>query len=389
MAKQRTAAMAATAAAQGSVDTRKIEAGTVLGPRELNRALLARQHLLRRSDMPVPAMMEHLIGLQAQAPNPPYYGLWTRLNGFRQEELARLIQHRDVVRIALMRSTIHMVTARDCLELRPLLQPMLARAMTSSFGKRMGGVDLDALAEAGRALVEEQPLTFRELGARLLERWPDADPGRLAYAVRNLVPLVQIPPRGLWGSSGQPTHTSAEAWLGRPLSADSAVEQLLVRYLAAFGPATVKDMQAWSGLTRLADIVERLRPQLVTFRDIRGNELFDVPDAPLPDGDTPAPVKFVGEFDNLILSHEDRTRIIADEYRQAVITVNGLVRSTILVDGFVRGIWKIERQRKAATLVIEPFAPVSAQERDALAEEGSKLLAFAAAEGDSHDIRFA
>lgn len=232
---------------------KELERGNVLGQRELNRALLARQYLLQRVDLPVSEVVEHLIGLQAQAPNPPYFGLWARINGFRQEALAEAIQSREIVRIALMRSTIHLVTARDCLELRPLLQPVMTRGLMGSHGKRLEGIDTSALAAVGRSLVEERPLTFSELGAQLLERWPDRDPAVLAAAVRNLVPLVQIPPRGLWGSSGQAAHTTAEAWLGTPLSPALDVEKLIKRYLAAFGPASVNDMQIWCGLTRLRE----------------------------------------------------------------------------------------------------------------------------------------
>ncbi|ULL16212.1 winged helix DNA-binding domain-containing protein [Paenibacillus sp. H1-7] len=367
---------------------KELERGNVLGQRELNRALLARQYLLQRVDLPVSEVVEHLIGLQAQAPNPPYFGLWARINGFRQEALAEAIQSREIVRIALMRSTIHLVTARDCLELRPLLQPVLTRGLMGSHGKRLEGIDTSALAAVGRSLVEERPLTFSELGAQLLERWPDRDPAVLAAAVRNLVPLVQIPPRGLWGSSGQAAHTTAEAWLGTPLSPALDVEKLIKRYLAAFGPASVNDMQIWCGLTRLREIVDRLRPELRTFCDVHGNELFDLPDAPLPDGSTPAPPIFLGEFDNMLLSYADRTRIISDEYRPRVFTVNGIIRSTFLIDGFVRGLWRLERKRGGAVLILEPFGPLMNHDRNALEEEGLRLLDFAASNDKTREIRF-
>ena len=291
----------------------------VLGPRELNRATLERQMLLRRRELPALDAIEHLVGMQAQAPSPPYVGLWTRLEGFRPDELGRLITERRAVRIALMRNTVHLVSAQDCLALRPLMQPVLDRTLYSTRANRahLDGMDIEALVAAGRALLEEKPRTAKELGKLLQEQWPERDPTSLARAIRHLLPLVQVPPRGVWGKSGPAAHTTAEAWLGRPLDPSPSIEDIVLRYLGAFGPATVKDVQTWSGLTRLGEVVERLRPRLRTFSDERGKELFDVPDAPMPDPDIPAPPRFLPEFDNLILSHADRTRFIAEEYRKA------------------------------------------------------------------------
>ncbi len=373
--------------AQGIVKDR------VLTLRELNRATLERQMLLRRRKLPAAEAIEHLVGLQAQAPNPPYVGLWTRLEGFHPDELARLITERRAVRIALMRNTIHLVTARDCLRLRPLVQPIFDRYLYANHAHRAGieGVDIEALVTAGRALLEERPRTAKELGELLRERWPDRDPASLARAIRHLVPLVQVPPRGIWGKSGPAAHTTAETWLGHPLDPDPSLDEMVVRYLGAFGPATVKDVQTWSGLTRLGEVVERLRPRLRTFRDEHGKELFDLPDAPRPDPDTPSPARFLPEFDNLILSHADRTRVIADEHRKVIASKNGMVPATVLVDGFVRGTWKTERTRGKATLVIEPFEPLSRENCNALAEEGERLVRFMAKpEGaEAFEVRFA
>jgi hypothetical protein len=373
--------------------TPRVGSGAGLGLRALNRATLERQMLLRRQTLPALEAIEHLVGMQAQAPNPPYVGLWTRLENFHPDELARLILERRAVRVALMRNTVHLVSARDCLALRPLVQPVIDRGLYANRAHREGleGVDIEALAAAGRALIEERPRTAKELGVLLRERWPGRDPASLARAVRHLVPLVQVPPRGVWGKSRPAAHTTAEAWLGRSLDSDPSLEEMVVRYLGAFGPATVKDVQMWSGLTRLGGMVDRFRSRLLSFRDEHGGEMFDLPDAPRPDPDVPAPPRFLPEFDNLILSHADRSRVIADEHRKALASRNGMVPATFLVDGFVRGTWKTERSRGKATLLIEPFEALSGNDRDALAEEGERLLRFMAEPGvaEPYDIRIA
>lgn len=357
--------------------------GDVLSQRALNRALLARQLLLQRQDLPAIAAVEHLVGMQAQSPNAPYVGLWTRLGGFGPDELVRLIHDRGAVRTLLMRTTLHLVTARDCLALRPLLQPVLERGFHtgSPFGRRLAGMDVAAVLGAGRSLLEDQPRTVAALGALLHEHWPDRDAASLAHAVRYLLPLVQVPPRGIWGVGGQATWTTVEAWLGRSPVPACTLDDLVLRYLAAFGPATIKDAQAWCWLTGLRAVFERLRPRLLTFRDEHGHALFDLPDAPRPDPETPAPPRFLPEYDNALLSHADRTRIIADDYRDRVFT-----RGAALVDGFVCGSWTIARRRDAATLIVALFEPLAAPDRAALAEEGARLLALVAP-GGAHDVQ--
>jgi hypothetical protein len=360
----------------------------ILTARALNRALLERQLLLRRSRMRARDAIEHLVGLQAQIPNAPYFGLWSRLDGFHVDDLTRLITARRVVRLALMRSTIHMVSARDCLALRPLLQPMLERGLGGAFGRSLAGIDRAALAAAGRALVEDRPRTFAEVGALLQRRWRGRDPVALGYAVRVLVPLVQIPPRGVWGDRGAAVHTSVEKWLGRSPASKTSMSKMILRYLAAFGPASVRDVQAWSGLAGLRPHVERLRSRLRTFADERGVELFDLPDAARPRPDVDAPPRFLPEFDNALLGHQDRSRIVREDYRPRLFGSGGLLAGTVLVDGFVGARWSLTRARTTAILTVATRGKLATRERDAIEEEGQRLLSFAAADADGHDVRF-
>jgi hypothetical protein len=373
----------------------------VLTERALNRALLSRQLLLDRVDLPgepqarraaVVQTIEHLVGLQAQAPFPPYFGLWSRLGGFRPDDLAALITDRSAVRIAVMRGTIHVVSARDCLPLRRLVQPVLDRGLRGAFGKQLAGVDAAAVAAAGRELVESEPMTFSKLGGLLAERWPDHPPAALAQAVRAHVPLVQVPPRAVWGRAGQALHTSAEHWLGQPappLPLETlhleTLAGLVTRYLGAFGPATARDVAAWSGLTGLRPVMDQLRPSLVTFRDERGAELFDLPSAPRPGGDVPAPVRLAAEFDNLLLAHADRSRVVHPDHLKRFYTINGIFPGAVLIDGFVAGMWRLARTKSAATLTVELFGP--ARERGQVTREAERMLAFCAP-GASHDVRF-
>lgn len=361
--------------------TKTTAAAPVLGTRALNRATLDRQLLLRRSPLSARAAVEHLVGLQAQNVKPPYLALAARLEGFVPEELSRLMAEREVVRIVTLRSTIHTHTADDCLTLRPLVQPARDRELTT-FRKGLRGVDLDRLAVLARELVEEGPRTMKQLREALHAEWPDADPQALGIAARCRLPLVQVTPRGLWGQSGQVALTTAEHWLGRAAEPAPAPEDVVLRYLAAFGPASVKDMQTWAGLTRLREPFERLRPRLLTFRDANGVELFDLPDAPRPDEDTPAPPRFLPEFDNLLLSHADRTRVVPPEY-WGRSWVGNLVHCTFLVDGFLAGVWKLERD----ALVIEPFGSLTRAQRAELTAEGERILGVLAP-ATPHDIRF-
>jgi hypothetical protein len=371
-----------------SPSTPSPEPGGVLDARALNRALLARQWLLEPRRATALEAVEHLLGLQAQDVKAPYFQLWARLADFAPQELATLLEGRDAVRIVLMRGTIHLVSARDAQLLRPLVHDMIGRATDANWG--VGDVDGEQLAAAGRELVEAEPRTFAQLAAVLGERWPDAVPPALAQQIRARVPLVQVPPRGLWGRSGAAAHTSLEHWLG---DGDGAAAQqppaplslpaLVRRYLGAFGPASVQDMQKWSGLSRLRPAFEDLRSELVSFSHAgTGRELFDLPDAPRPPADTHVPPRLVGPFDNLILSHADVTRVLPNDHRRHVMTKNGLIAGMVLIDGFVAGQWRIKATRKSATLTLSRFGGKGFAKPDAakLTREGERLLAFAAPE---------
>ena len=359
----------------------------VLSARALNRATLARQFLLRRQGMTALEAIESLVGLQAQAPDAPYVGLWSRLEPFAPAELAQLLTSRQVVRGPLMRATLHLVSAADCAALRPLVQVVLERAFASQrFARNLDGLDMGTVLSAGREILDEGPRTRAELGRLLAARWPGRDPVSLGYAVSYLLPVVQVPPRGVWGASAPPKLAPAESWLGQVLGEGAPVTSLVLRYLAAFGPATVADVQAWSGLTRLAEVTDELRPQLLAFRDEDGRELFDLPDAPRPDPETPAPPRFLPEYDNVLLSHADRRRLIPDGHPVPLPPGNGARCGTLLADGLFSATWRITRQAGAATLHVEPFGPLP--DRDPVAEEGTRLLEFAAADAGRHFVQF-
>jgi Winged helix DNA-binding domain len=349
-----------------------------MGPRALNRALLARQLLLERRAMPVGAALEHLVGMQAQAPDAPYVALWSRLAGFQTDELAAAVRDRRAVRTPLMRATIHLATAGDARELRHVVQPVLERSFAGSpFPRQLDGVDLAELAAAGRALLAEGPRTRVELSRRLSERWPDNDAAALAYAITYRVPLVQVPPRGLWRQGGLATWAAMDDWVPGPPPATSAAEVVL-RYLGAFGPASVKDVQTWSGLTRLRAVADGLGDRVRRFRAEDGTELLDLPEAPRPEPDVPAPPRFLPEYDNVLLSHADRTRINPAGHPIPLYPGNGGALGTVLVDGVLRGTWALDETDGAATLNVTPYEPLTPAEAEAVGDEGARLLEFVA-----------
>ena len=366
-------------------------ADRILTLRELNRATLSRQMLLERASLPVPEAIERLVGLQAQSALSPYVGLWTRVQNFERDDLAKLIEDRTIVKATMMRATLHLCTAGDYLRLRATLQPVLTQASDAITKTRGAGFDVDKVVEAARRYISEEPRTFADISTMLTELMPDADVGAMRYAARTHLPLVQVPVSAGWSYPGNPRFALAEEWLGMPVPTDEDIRALVFRYLAAFGPASVTDMQTWSGLAKLKDAFEKLKPDLQTYRDEQGRELFDLPDMPLADladSDTPAPERFLPEYDNLLLSHTKRTRIIADEHRPKVFLPGLRVRATFLVDGFVRGGWKIEKAKGIATIVLEPFEALAKQSRSALSDEAERLVRFVEADAKGYHVRF-
>ncbi|MFF0815442.1 winged helix DNA-binding domain-containing protein [Rhodococcus sp. NPDC003318] len=363
---------------------------STLDTRELGRATLARQFLLEQSSDSVEEVTRHLYGLQAQSPTAPYFALRARVAGFRPADLSRLIEDRTVVRIALMRGTVHAVTASDALELRPWVQPLMTADLRTNtqYAKALAGCDTAAVASCSRALLEDTPMTPAALRPRLAERWPDRDPAALAHAVRALLPLVQLPPRGVWGRSGQPVCTTLERWSGRSLATPDP-ERILLRYLASYGPASVADAQAWSGLTRLGEIAERLRTRLRVFTGPDGAELFDLPDAPRPGGDAPAPVRILAPFDSALLGHADRSRILRDDLRRVVFTVNGIVKPVVLVDGQVAGYVTLTSAKRTAAIEVTPLRRLPRRALRAIETEASRVLRFAHPDAEAQQVRVA
>jgi DNA glycosylase AlkZ-like len=361
----------------------------VLTRRELNRATLARQMLLARQHATVPQTVERLLAMQAQEARPPFVGLWSRLADFSAEQLHAALHDREVVRATYMRATLHLLSARDYLTFRLAIQPMLTAAVDSVV-KRTGGAPLDQelLLPAARSILSARPRDFAAIRELLQERFPDANDRALGYAVRMSLPLVMVPTKDRWAFPSVADFTLADTWLGSPPSPAESLEPLVRRYLAAFGPATPADMQTWSGMPRMRPVFEKLRPRLRVWRDERGQELFDVPDLPRPEPDAVAHVRFLPDFDSLLLAHADRSRVVPDEHRPRLVTKNLRIPASFLCDGFVGGTWKVTRRSKTATMTVTPFEVLPKQAVADLAEEGHRLLGFAEPEAEKLDVRF-
>ena len=377
-APKRTAAKAPKAAAAGP---------DVLTLRQINRATLARQMLLARERVTPLAAIERLVAVQAQWPRPPFIGLWSRVDGFRRADLTALLLKKRVVRATLLRGTLHLLTADDFVLLRPILQPMLDAAIQAVLKDRARGLDVGKLSAQARRVLAEAPCTFETLREAFVRENPKLDERAMGYAVRMALPLVQVPTADhAWAFPANPCFAAAEAWLGRPIRlTPTPADALVLRYLAAYGPDSVADVQAWSGLPRLRDTVEALRPRLRVFRDQGRRELFDLPGAPRPHPDTPAPVRLVADYDNVIGTRADE-RFVAKGDRPRVFLSALRLAATALVDGFVAGTWKLERKKDTATLTVDAFRPLPARARQELRAEAEALLRFAEPDA-KHEVR--
>ena len=381
---------------------------TVLSRRALNRATLARQFLLERVDLPTVEMITRLGGLQAQTPHTWYVALQNRLRSPDPHEVGRLLTEGALVRMSLMRSTLHLVTPQEARWLRGTTGEVMARDLeNSSHGKATTGLDRSAVLDTARRILEEEPLAPKRLGERLAEHWPGVPGPHLSYVVRCLLPVVQVPPRGVWGASGPPALAPADTWTGLPMNAEPDRERLVLRHLAAYGPASVRDIQVWSGLTRLKAVVEGMRDRLVSLRGeeeenpegARGPvELFDLPHAPRPGSDlypdllpdTPAPVRFLYDFDNLLRAHADRSRVISAEGRRRIAVRNGMPPATILLDGSVVATWRVNPTRSSArtrSLEVSAFRPLTGSEAEEIVHEGRLLLDFLAPGQSGREVR--
>ncbi|MCE7080306.1 winged helix DNA-binding domain-containing protein [Streptomyces sp. ST2-7A] len=358
--------------------------GNVLDTRALNRATLARQLLLDRADLPVLDAVAHLCGSQAQEPQEPFIGLWSRLRAFDPDALGDLLIRRRVVRTHLMRRTVHLLAAEDVLAWRARHDAMLRQRARGAYRRELDGVDPDELAAAGREVMADgEPRSMAELARAVAERWPTPPPRALGeMLVAALIPMAQLPPRGLWRARAGVRNLPLATWLGRdidppaPEGTDPVGGALARRYLAAFGPAATADLRAWSGLAGLPAAVAAIRDELVSFRDERGRELWDLPDAPRPDPDTPAPTRFLPAFDNAILGYDDRTRIIDDAHRG--LSVAGA--RVVLVDGRVSATWTAERDGEGrdgpGTVTVTPLRRLTRAEHAEVTGEGRALAAF-------------
>lgn len=345
----------------------------ILTSRDLNRTLLARQHLLGRADLAPADALRHLVGMQSQQPNDPYLALWNRIDGFQTDHLADLMGTRQVVRASLMRGTIHLVTADDYPWLASALLVMHRSGFkTIQAGKRLDLDRLDEFVGAGEAALTGTPMTLKALATVLAGQFPDDDATAIAQAIRFHLPLIQTTPRGVWGRSQAPTWALTRDWLGIDIEPKLDAERLITRYLAAFGPATIADVQAWSGLTGLTPLAKRMGDRLVIRHDETGRTLFDLPDAPIVAGDTAAPVRFLPVFDNLLLSHKDRTRIISESRRKRIQTNNGLFAATILIGGYVGATWRLDGE----VLTIRPFTSLAHEMTEEIEAEGCAMIRF-------------
>ena len=339
-----------------------------LTARDLNRTLLARQHLLQRTTMPVPAMAAHLVGLQAQENLPPYLSLAARLDPFDPYDVTRGLEDRSLVRLLTMRGTIHLLLPDDALMLRAFTQPAHERERKVSPNTRPG-VHLQPaeVRAAAVAALADGPLPVKALGEAMAAHLPDVPPNALAHLARVDVPLVQVPPRGCWQQSGGVVYDRVDRWLGRPLSTPEP-EAIVRRYLAAFGPATAADVTAWSGVTRLGPVVSRM-DDLVRHVGPDGRPVYDVPHGEIVGGDVAAPPRLLGTYDNVWLSHAGRDRVTEPDKRTGWMGPNGGTAATVFIDGMLEGLWWLKDGRIRTDL----FRALTRRERSGLDDEITRV----------------
>lgn len=357
-----------------------------LTDRQLNRATLARQMLLERSDRGIAEAVGFLGGLQAQQSNDPYIALWSRLNGFTHEQLTALIVDRTLARATTMRGTLHLHTADDLIGVRALVQDFLKAMWRGNFLKRFGSEDEKKVLRAGvRLLDAKAPMTAGALGKALQEKFPTAEPQSLAVLLQVTETLVQVPPTRLWGNGGAPLLTRVETWLPPPHERPLSRVDLVRRYLRAFGPASVNDMQTWCRLTRLSAEFEMLRDELVTFQGEDGRTLYDYADAPRPDADTPAPVRFLPLYDNVYLGYDNRRRMLAESDMKRV-NLLAEFKPAVLVDGVISATWSVASKKDTARLVVEPYHRLRKSDVRDVEREGLAFLRFMQPEATRSDV---
>jgi len=349
-------------------------AGTRLTLRQLNRTLLARQMLLDRQDVHPVAATEHLIALQSQIPNPPYIGLWTRLRSFKRDQLTELLESREIVRAPWIRSTLHLVSAADHQRFQSVIQPALVRGLRSFFGARGADLDIERLLSIAKPFLETNQPAIGALRAHLQEREPQQNKEAMAYAVRSYLPLVQIPPSGTWGVGTRASYTTADSWLGPANPSD--LPSLFRRYLAAFGPASVMDFQTWTGMTHLKSQLAPALGDLKNYQTETGRDMYDLPEATIAAPDSIAPLRFIPEYDNILIAHRDRSRILPDEHRKKVFLSAGRVIGTVLIDGVVGATWNVKKDRSSLILHVKLFEAKRKDCLRAIEEEGNRLLRF-------------
>ncbi len=358
-----------------------------LSLRALNRSSLARQMLLERVSLPVTKALEKTVGIQAQQAPAPYVWFWTRLKDFQRDDLAQAIEAHEIVKATFFRATLHLTTREDYLRFRTAITPALTGAAESIVkGRENTGFDQAEILEMGRKFIAQEPRSFAEITAYFSETLPQFDIGALRYSVRTHLHLIQVPTDTYWSYPGNPKFTLAETWNGEASSPKDETKALIKRILAAFGPASLNDLQKWTSLM-LKDILPTFKDELVIYHDEKKKELFDIADMPLVDEDTPVPIRFLPGFDNLLIAYDKRQRIVADDYRKKVYLPGLIIAPTILIDGFVEGVWKAERKKKEAFLHMELFKPLTQSQQSQLEEEAEALIRFLEPEATRYHLQ--